>query len=328
MRSTHNFISPKTLSVLLLAAGTAFFSCTSNKKSPAAVTPEKFPTLTVPGMISDPTERVEYMVDHMWEAFTDPARKKVCDSTLISGVKKEDVESQVGLFATLLQELSRGKAESAVEKLFKRAEACERADTSSNVFEGITELVAKYLYDPNSPVRDEGLYRPYAEGLSKSEFISEGMRMAYAFDASMCKLNAIGTKAADFKIKDRNGKIHSLYGIKAPYTLLFFTNPGCQNCKEIIEELKSDPGIQGLISSGKLAVMNVYIDQDIDYWKDYSKEYPTTWTNGYDYDYTIRTEVLYNVRAIPSLYLLDADKTVLLKDAPPERLFPMLGNLQ
>ncbi|MBQ8069879.1 MAG: DUF5106 domain-containing protein [Bacteroidales bacterium] len=312
---------------LTLVAGALIASCAEGKKAPAPVTAETFPALTVPGMISDPTERVEYMVEHMWDAFTDPSRKKHCDSTMVSGVSKEDVESQVGLYATILQNVPRAKGEQSIAHLFNRIEACEKADTSSNVFEGMTELVTKYLYDPNSPVRDEGFYRPFAEGLSKSEFVSEGMKMAYAFDASMCALNAIGNKAADFRIKDRNGKTHSLYGIKAPHTLLFFTNPGCQNCKEIIEQLKSNQNISNLISSGKLAVMNVYIDQDIDYWKDYSKEYPSSWTNGYDYDYTIRTEVLYNVRAIPSLYLLDADKRVILKDAPPERLFPILMEL-
>ncbi|MBQ6577301.1 MAG: DUF5106 domain-containing protein [Bacteroidales bacterium] len=303
-------------------------SCSSGNKAPAAPAPEKFPSLTVPGMITDQTERMDYMLDHMWDAFTDPSRKKACDSTLISGVSKEDVESQVGLYATILQNASRKKGEESVANLFRRIEACEKADTASNVFEGLTELITKYLYDPNSPVRDEGFYRPFAEGLSKSEFVSEGMRMAYAFDASMCALNGIGTKAADFKIKDRNGKIHSLFGTKAPYTLLFFTNPGCQNCKEIIEQIKGNQNIDNLISSGKLAVINVYIDQDLDYWMEYSKEYPSSWTNGYDYNYAIRTDVLYNVRAIPSLYLLDADKNVILKDAPPEILFPRLLEIQ
>mgnify|MGYP002620048844 CR=1 FL=1 len=321
----NTFSAFNILFAITLCAATV--SCSSGNKTSSTPAPEKFPSLTVPAMISDPAERLEYMVDHMWDAFTDPTRKKACDSLLVSGVSKEDVESQVGLYATILQRLSRDKAKESVGNLFKRIEACERADTSSNVFEVMTELMGKYLYDPNSPVRDEGLYYPFVMGLSESDFTSPGMKMAYAFDASMCELNDVGKKAADFKIKDRNGKVHSLYGIKAPYTLLFFTNPGCQNCKEIIEEIKANQNIDNLLSSGKLAIMNVYIDQDIDYWMEYSQVYPTTWTNGYDYGYAIRTDILYNVRAIPSLYLLDQDKNVILKDAPPERLFSKLLEL-
>jgi hypothetical protein len=39
----------------------------------------------------------------------------------------------------------------------------------------------------------------------------------------------------------------------------------------------------------------------------------------------IRTDLVYDVRAVPSLYLLSADKTVLLKDATPEQFFAAMG---
>ena len=55
--------------------------------------------------------------------------------------------------------------------------------------------------------------------------------------------------------------------------------------------------------------------------------YPKEWYNGYDPDYVIRTDVLYNVRAIPSLYLLDKDKNVIMKDTPEARLFDWLERL-
>ena len=56
--------------------------------------------------------------------------------------------------------------------------------------------------------------------------------------------------------------------------------------------------------------------------------YPKEWYNGFDPDLVIRTEKTYNVRAIPSLYLLDSDKTVLLKDTTTERLLSAIHNLQ
>lgn len=55
--------------------------------------------------------------------------------------------------------------------------------------------------------------------------------------------------------------------------------------------------------------------------------YPQAWYNGFDPDLVIRTDLVYNVRAIPSLYLLDSDKTVLLKDAVPEKLFNLLAQI-
>jgi hypothetical protein len=94
---------------------------------------------------------------------------------------------------------------------------------------------------------------------------------------------------------------------------------------DIINTLKSFPQLQEGIRTGKLAVLNIYIDEDLQAWKEYMPIYPTEWYNGYDPDYVIRTDVLYNVRAIPSLYLLDKDKKVIMKDTPEARLFEWLN---
>jgi hypothetical protein len=82
-----------------------------------------------------------------------------------------------------------------------------------------------------------------------------------------------------------------------------------------------------MISSGRLAVVNVYIDQDLAAWREYLPEYPKEWYNGYDPAYIIRQDILYNIRGIPSLYVLDKDKKVIMKDAPEERVFAFLGSI-
>lgn len=95
----------------------------------------------------------------------------------------------------------------------------------------------------------------------------------------------------------------------------------------IINVLKGEPNISQMILSGRLAVLNIYIDEDIEAWRSYMPIYPEEWYNGFDPDFIIRNDVLYNVRAIPSLYLLDAEKKVILKDTPEERLFNHLTKI-
>ncbi|MBO7320662.1 MAG: DUF5106 domain-containing protein, partial [Bacteroidales bacterium] len=51
-------------------------------------------------------------------------------------------------------------------------------------------------------------------------------------------------------------------------------------------------------------------------WYKYMPIYPENWINCHNEDLKIRGENLYDVRAIPSLYLLDREKRVILKDAP------------
>ena len=286
-----------------------------------------FPDVLPPAMMEDPQDRAEYMAQNMWNSLTDPSRTYPCDSLLVSGVRRTDVEQKFANWTQVLGMSSRPVAEKSVSRLYDRALACEKKDTSSNVFETFASLVDKYLFDPNSPLRDEDLYGAYASRLAAYEGYTEVQKEKYARDARLCALNKVGTKAADFRFADRRGKIRTLYGVEAPYTLLFFSNPGCEACMSIINVLKEDPQISGMISSGRLKVLNVYIDEDLDAWRAYMPIYPDEWYNGFDPDFVIRNETLYNVRAIPSLYLLDSEKTVLLKDAPENRMFEYLYGL-
>ena len=308
------------VSAVLIVAG-----CGQRKAEQFQALP--FPDVLPPAMMEDPQDRAEYMAQNMWNSLTDPSRTYPCDSLLVSGVRRADVEQKFANWTQVLGMSSRPVAEKSVSRLYDRALACEKKDTSSNVFETFASLVDKYLFDPNSPLRDEDLYGAYASRLAAYEGYTEVQKEKYARDARLCALNKVGTKAADFRFADRRGKIRTLYGVEAPYTLLFFSNPGCEACMSIINVLKEDPQISSMISSGRLKVLNIYIDEDLDAWRSYMPVYPEEWYNGFDPDFVIRNETLYNVRAIPSLYLLDSEKTVLLKDAPENRMFEYLYGL-
>ena len=296
-----------------------------NVSAPAA--PREFPQVEVPSMYSDPAERTAYAAGHFWDRFTDTTKVYACDSVTVNGVPMETLEAQMGLFATLLGQMPLEEGGKAVARLYDRAEAFERKYPDSNVFEQLSRWTKHYLYDPNSPVRNEDLYGYYVDRLSKSDLIDSEYRMGYEWEARMCRLNRVGTPAADFSFTDTRGRVRTLYGLKAEYTVLIFGNPGCKACMDIMEAMESTSEVAELISSGRLQVVDVYIDQEIDDWKAHIPEYPKTWINGYDHNYAIRTDLIYNVRGIPSIYLLDADKTVLMKDAPQEQVLGALENL-
>ncbi len=295
-------------------------------KASAALT-RSFPTVQVPEMYQEDMDALlEYSTKYFWKDFAGTGTKYLCDSSHIGGVLREDVEQQYSNFAWLLRMASPAQQKTAMQSMFSYAAACEKADTSSNVFEELTALTEKYLYDPNSPLRDEDVYGAYAAELAQYEGFAPEKRLVYEHQARLCSLNAKGTPAADFYFCDARGNATSLYDVNAAYTLLFFSNPGCEACYEIIQTLSQDV-VDQMIARGTLAVVNVYIDEDIQAWRDYMPIYPHNWHNGFDPQGVIRSDLLYNVRAIPSLYLLDKDKTVLLKDAPNDVVFNALNEI-
>lgn len=287
-----------------------------------------FPAVQVPSMLEG-TEKLGYVAVHFWDEFFKLAEKGASeDSTVIGGVKVEEVEQAMANYLAVLENMPLDEACAAVSIYTGKLVDFEKGDTSSNVFEVLASLFERYVYDANSPVRDEDLYTPYARNMSQCDLVAPEKREAYAEDARLTLLNRRGTKATDFSFTDHRGRRYTLYGVKAERIVLFFSNPGCTACKEIIDVLSQDEYISGQIASGSIAVLNIYIDEDIQGWLDYMSIYPESWYNGFDDSHTVRDIELYNVRAIPSLYLLDADKTVLLKDTTTERLMNILYNYE
>ena len=316
----------KIRNLVIVVAVAVAAGCGGNSKKAEQFAALPFPDVVPPAMMEDASDRAEYMALHWWDGITDPSRTYPCDSSLVSGVRLADVEQKMANWTNVLNMVDISVVGRSFGRLYERAVSCEKKDTSSNVFETFVKLTDKYLYDPNSPLRNEDHYAFFASHLASSDLVEPLMQEKYARIVRLAALNRVGTKAADFRFADKRGRFYTLYGIDAELTLLFFSNPGCTACKEIIDVLNNDPVISGLIAGGTMKVLNIYIDEDLEAWRSYMPIYPETWYNGFDPDLVIRGETLYNVRAIPSLYLLDSDKRVIMKDAPEGRLFEWLSN--
>lgn len=298
-------------------------SCGGRKKVAAVTTSDRpFPQVSIPVAYADPEERVAYAAEHYWDGFFSGSGRT--DSSHVLGVQKGDVEQALANYIAVLDQMPLPQAQEGMSHLFDQLASKQAADTSNRVYLAMTEMVARYLYDPNSPLRDEDLYLPFVQRMAASPLTSDDMRTAYVFEARMCAMNPRGSVAPDFVFTLADGSRRRMHSVRAEYTLLFFSNPGCHNCKEIIDALKGNEYVCGLVSDGKLAVLNIYIDEDLKAWRDYMPIYPKEWLNGYDAAHILREDQIYCIRAIPSLYLLDAEKRILLKDAPVDRVLQAL----
>ncbi len=309
---------------MALAAGCGPRSSRGASPAPEAANMRDFPAARIPDLYSETSDRQIYLLEHFWDRFFSEADGMLCDSVTVCGVPGRILEEAFSNYVIMLQDIDINPARKDVAALFDKIEARQMKDTLSNVFDVFGTLMDRYLYDPNSPYRNEDLYLPYLEKLTSSPLTPPEMVPAYANDARMCSLNAVGTPAADFRFTDASGRTRRLYDIKADYTLLFFSNPGCNACGDIVSGIKGIRGIESKIISGRLAVVNIYIDDDLKSWRGHLADFPKIWLNGYDTDHVIRKDLIYNIRGIPSLYILDGDKRVVMKDAPEERALAFL----
>lgn len=300
-------------------------ACKNVKKGDVTVQSARrsFPVVAVPMVVTGEGQRLDYITTHYWDAFFSGAGETGPDAVL--GVANEELEKSISAFIIFLDELPMAKAQEKVSHFFRQLEDYQSRDTAGNVYLLMTEKVARYMYDPNSPMRNEDYYLPFVSGMVESEYTRDDVRAGYRYEKEMCSMNRYGETAPDFVFADAAGARHTLHGVRADNTLLFFSNPGCHNCLEIMEILEASPLVNMLVSQHRLAVVNVYIDRDLDKWRDYVHNYPAEWLCGYDPNFILRDNELYNIRAIPSLYLLDRDKKVIYKDVPVEKVIDYLG---
>lgn len=287
--------------------------------------PQPFPLPKVPSIVAQGGDYATFIVKHFWQPFFSEDRVYSRDTSLIGGVKEVSFVSAFTQYATYLMLVDPQTGLQAQQYLLSEARKMTGRD-GGKVFETVLSICDAMLYDPNSPIRNEEMYIPVVEAKLVSDMVSDDVKAEAAALLPRLKLNRLGTPAADFSFTQMNGKVMRLYDVKAAYTILFFSNPGCQDCKAVIDQLSSLPGLADAIAAGNLAVVNVYPDADLEEWYNYAPIYPKNWYSGYDQNLAIGAG-LYNLRAIPSLYLLDKDKKVIYKDVDTTILINYLQHL-
>ena len=246
-----------------------------------------------------PEERLQYRVDHYWDDFDFEDDKQL---TMLS---REQMIYALSEYVTIIPE---ERADSLMRALIRRA------STSHAMLDYFYTLCEIVLHNPNSALRNDEYYIPVLEELVSSPLLDEYERIAPAYDLEIARKNRIGRVATDFVYTLEDDTQGNLHDIKANYTILMFSNPECPLCGEIMRQIASSQLLTALIEHGVLKVLTLYPDEDIAHWRKYIGNIPAEWIRAYDKGGVLTKERLYNLSAIPALYLLDRDKRVLIKD--------------
>jgi hypothetical protein len=271
-----------------------------------------FETVSVPNLITDPQSRAEYAVIHYWDKFN------FSDTTYIH--YPDVTEQAISNYIYLMVNVPKEKAVSSIRDMLKKAEV-EKA-----VYTHFTGLYEKYLYEPNSPMRNEELYIPVLQAMMETSLLDDDNKIRPAHLLEVALRNRLGETATDFTYELPNGNTGKLYSLNADYLILYFYNPDCETCREVTRGMMQSQVINGLIDAGNLKILTIYPDEDRQAWIDHIPEMPGTWVVGHDTRSTLKNEEIYDLKAIPCLYLLDKNKTVLLKDAVFEQIEAYLYN--
>ena len=191
----------------------------------------------------------------------------------------------------------------------------EANTTDSTVFLHTFTLLDKYYGDPNSLYRNEAMHAALLQAKMQSPWTDSMSKARTREKLYLLMQNRVGKAANDFTYTTPEGEKKKLYDISANYTLLFFYNPECPACTEMKTALNHSERIQSKISRQRLKVLAIYTDKDATIWRKHLPENPAYWINARDENEYLWKNKIYDLRAIPTVYLLDREKKVLVKDA-------------
>lgn len=173
----------------------------------------------------------------------------------------------------------------------------------------------RYLHDPRSPYFSDEMFSWVVDAVlqtdAEDEFVDVWLRTREVLGK-----NRIGQLAEDFSFVEKDGEGRRLYDIDSPLLMLIFNKPGCSRCQNTEEIISQNDTLQYLLDVGKMKILAICVDADYEEWLEH--QYPRNWLCGYDIKGQIYDEMLYEIRQYPSIYLLDKEKYVLLKEADCE----------
>jgi hypothetical protein len=287
----------KMLPLLLLTCCLCIGVACSSAQKPQPNAPREFRLPDVPTSLTTPEARAEYLSLHYWDHFD------FADTSLIT--RPEISEQAFVNFINILPFTP--KAQEAVDTLV------HRATVRKEMLNYFIELGNKYLYEPNSPMHNEELHILMLRALVNNPRITEKEKNRPHFLLEMALKNRPGDVAADFTFTGRDGKRQQLADLKADYVILYFNDPECEDCHRMKDMLSQSTVINHLLKSGRLKLLSVCVEGKTKGWQ--TATFPPQWIDGYDDGQILTRDQVYDLKAMPTLYLLDAKRRVILKDA-------------
>lgn len=261
-----------------------------------------FPMVAVPDEITDPQARAKYLGEHFW------------DNVDFAVASEALVEQGLIDMASIFPLLNGETLITSMTALVKKAE------TSKAGLLMMLSLADKYLYGTASPLYNEAAYRGLLQSALISKALNKSEKEPYQKQLVILEMNNEGGPAVDFDMLLVDGSKAKLSDVESPVTILFFYAADNLDCKLQRFRLTQARLVNYLQRAGGIKVVAVCVEGDKTAWEKFCGDSPKEWVHAFDASGKIKSENLYDLRTLPRLYLLDEQKTVLLKNTKADNI--------
>lgn len=299
----------------------------------------------MPKMSADSAAAVQAGADSYvmscWEGF-DYSRFSHLDMDAEPEIRSnaERLENKLAAYFWVLRLASDSVAQMSVNKLMDSvAASCGRGEYPTG-YDKVMEAAERYFYTPDSPYYSEKRLLLFLKHKIARTDIDDIDKARSKYLAYMIRRNPVGYAAENFDYYDVDGNLQKFWDLfwrytihitkpacngagdgtvefkyektlaSSPVLVVFFTSD-CRDCRKGIKALKEAAVIKNLVKDKKLRVLAICTEGNL---SSVSSLIPEDWIAGSDRGFIARNR-LYVIRHTPSVYLMDGEATVLLRDA-------------
>lgn len=277
-------------------------ACTAGSKQQEQP-PLNFPT--PPESLTTPESRASYIMEEVWTPYN------VIDTSLFTS--GDELEQFFVNYFAIGDIAGKESFRNSISELFHRA--------TEPVTIEVKRIADVYLNHPNSPIYKMDNYVLVMDE-AKSQGLLEEVELArYSDEWLLWSKNRVGHLSEDFGFITRAGKRMRLHETPVQEHLaLLFYDPSCGACTSIFAYIEYSSAIQDALKSGALAFLAIDPRSAEEDWRKSLDKVPPVVQVGLDSEYEILHNSLYDLRPMPTIYLLDAEYKVVAKDIQIETL--------
>lgn len=254
---------------------------------------ESYPMPAIPDSIQTPEGRASYVACHYWDAFPFGDHP---DTTY--------VEQAFVDYVSVLPVADGNSRDRGVAGLLARMDGPQ--------LKYLMDLADHYLGNPESPVRSDDVYLAFLKAYVDLPAVDDAEKTRPRFLIDNLQKNRVGDVATDFAYYDVQARRQrTLHSTEGRFLVVYFHDPDCEHCQEEMPVAFTMASLRH--SDVRVLLMNTESEQGVGQVS--GQPLPDNWIDGYDPGQAVAQRQLYYLPAKPSLYLLDAQKRILLKDA-------------
>lgn len=275
---------------------------------------QSFPYPAIPDTLRSVEQRAGYLSEHYWDNynfadtlllkskevteqgfvnFIDILNRFNLDNTSKGVAHKDIAQKDIARKDIAQKDIAQkdiARKDIARKDITQKGIACftRKAFSNAAAKERFENLIEHYFEDQLSPVRNDRVYLIFLEEMKNSPCFDETEKERIAFKIKTTNKNLPGDIAINFKFKDENGKEHQLSDYKDQKVILYFYDPDCENCHDVSAWLKQQT------IPADIKVLKMIADNHISY--------------------------IYSLKNMPTIFLLDKENKVILKDCTAQEL--------